>query len=171
MTAHIIYLVMLSLVLWAAVARLRHAAKELQAEADSAFSEECFHYLVEAARVLAGELHTLRLLLNGRTGITKKQAAKIAIAQPTDGDRWDIRVAALLVVERMSRLGQAVQLGIFDIGTVWDANGESLLATDRRLRPILDESQEANPKIFGTYLYLIDELQKTAASRRAAQLE
>lgn len=163
-------MVLVSVPLWAGVVWLRRIARDARIDADREFQENCYHHLIDLAEMLLIDLHELKLALDGSADVTKKVASRLAKATPKDPERWAVRAAVLNVVDRLTRLGQAVKLDILDIETVWDSNGETVLSAHRRVQHLVDALQERNPALYPTYHYLIDELNNTLARRRADEM-
>lgn len=164
------YMMLVSAPLWIGLVWLRRIARDARIDADREFQENCYHHLIDLAEMLLTDLHELKMSLDGEADVSKKMAYRLAKSTPKDVDRWAIRAAALNVVDRLTRLGQAVKLKILDIETVWDSNGETVLSAHRRVQHLVEALQERNPALYPTYHYLIDELENALARRRLDEL-
>lgn len=163
MTREIIAVVVVCLPLWWGVIRIRNSGREQLQRAEHRQKDKTYHHLVEFGNLLAGDIQAAKLAMNGKKDISKKRAEKIASATPGDVELWRSRLALIKVIDRLDRLGQAVELEIFDLDLAWQTNGEAILAFHERNRFVVDALSQAAAGIFPRYLSLIDELKEASA--------
>lgn len=171
MVSMAVYFVVLGLAipLWVAAARVTHLVRSFEDEKSEELRSESYHHLIDIGNLLSVELYALKLLLDGKGGATRKRSPKLAKATPDSGDLWAERLSLLAVVDRLNRLGQAVELGIFDTDEVWESNGEAILVAFSRTQHLVDAFQATNSKIFSSYSYLVDALKHASAVSQADQ--
>lgn len=163
MNREILATMIVCLPLWWGLVRIRNIGNEQLRRAEHRQKDKTYHHLVEFGNLLAGDVHAAKLAMNGKKDISKRRAEKISSATPDQVDLWSARLALIKVIDRLDRLGQAVELGIFDLDLAWQTNGEAILAFHERNRFVVDALSEANAGIFPRYLILIDELREASA--------
>lgn len=156
-------LVVLGVALWRAVFKTRTLVQQLVDESERELQEYAYHHLIELGILLSKDVMELKLVLGGKERPTKKLATKLAVLNSESHELWPTRLALVRLVDRLDRLGQAQQMGIFSSALIWDSNGEAILAAHRRTRPFVDALQEVNPEIFSDYTTMVDELLRTSA--------
>lgn len=163
------YLVVLGLAvpLWLVAARVSRLVRSFEEEKVEELRSESYHHLIDIGNLLSVELYALKLLLDGKGGATRKRSPKLARAKPNSGELWAERVSLLAVVDRLNRLGQAVEMGIFNTDEVWESNGEAILVAFSRTQHLVDAFQAKNSKIFTSYSYLVDALEHASALSQA----
>lgn len=163
MNGEVVGTFILCLFLWLGTLWMRslseaHLSRERRKQKDRAY-----HHLVEFGGLLASDVHLARMVTGGRQEFSRKRAEKLSEASAADAEMWKQRLALTLVIDHIDRLGQAVEMGVFDIDLVWQTNGEAILGFHYLTRHVVDALNTATTGFFPRYLSLIEQLKQCSA--------
>lgn len=161
-----VLLAVLALPLWLGVIWMRHLASEVMYDIDQEQRESVYHHMVDVGNLLSSDVHRVKILRDGKSEMSRKQATKVASATTKSGQLWELRLVLMEILDRLDRLGQALELGIFDIEIIWETNGEAILAAANRSRHLVDAIHEINRSSLSSYAVLVEELEAQRARSR-----